>query len=41
MWRRAAEAAKFRTMALETDFYDLGSCSDSGSSEESVGEAGY
>ena len=39
--RRAAEAAKFRTMALETDFYDLGSCSDSGSSEESVGEAGY
>ena len=39
--RRAVEAAKFRRVALDMDLWDLGSCSDSGSSEESVGEADY
>ena len=39
--RRAAEAAKFRKMALDVDLWDLGSCSDAGSSEESADEADY
>ena len=39
--RRAAEAAKFRAMALDMDLWDLGSCSDAGSSEGSADEAYY
>ena len=40
--RRATGAAKFRAVALEMDLWDLGSCSDAGSSgDDAVDEEDY